>query len=218
MSVRVNLLPEARIQKLKNQQTKRLVTIIAVLVNGGIILVLIILLLILGARNILYARNQGDIDKFKKDFAVEETNIKEINQFNQDLNEASRLSVERIYISKIFEVLPKILADGSSLKGITVDEKYNISTELNAKSYDSVAQFIVTLQDFNVKKEEVPGFGVRPIFLDIKGDSVTEKDGAAIYAVKFTLDKDLVKKFREDARKATVSPSPSPSPVGGGGN
>ena len=70
MSVRINLLPEARMVKLKNQQTKRLVTVVCLVLCSSVGIILVVLLLLLGARNIQFATNKGNIEKLNQKIAA----------------------------------------------------------------------------------------------------------------------------------------------------
>ena len=103
MSLRVNLLPEARILKLKNQQTRRLITVICGLIMTSVGASIIILLLLLGTRTLQYNTNNTTIESLKKDIAAKQATEQDVAWFNESLDASYDVSNNRILISQLFD-------------------------------------------------------------------------------------------------------------------
>ena len=124
MSVRINLLPEARMVKLKNQQTKRLVTVVCLVLCSSVGIILVVLLLLLGARNIQFATNKSNIEELNQKIAGKANVEQDVAWFNTALTEADRLSNNRILISQLFSQLAKAAPEGISIASLSVDQDH----------------------------------------------------------------------------------------------
>lgn len=214
MSVRVNLLPEARLVKLRNQQTKRLVMVICFMIGGAVGVILVVLLLLLGARNIQFATNKSKIDELKVELAKKETIEKDIAWFNAGVNEQDRLLGNRILISQLFDRLSQATPQKVAITDIDVDSTYAVKASVKAETFNDVALFINALKTYNVDFNPIEGFSREPVFTDVNVETVTKKNAEANFEIKFKVAEKLVKKFRADAA-STSQASPSPSPSGG---
>lgn len=203
MSVRINLLPEARLTKLRNEKTKKVTTLICIVVSGLVGAVIVLLLLYLGTQNLIAARNNDKMKQLKSDIESKQTVINEAAQFHKALTESNRLDENRIYLSKIFDVTSKSTPKESRLTDFAVDSDYNVTASVKAKDYETVSRFIVALQNYNVTYGQVDGLEKKPVFHNLAIDTVTKKQNEdATFDVTYSVDKDLVKKLREEALAA----------------
>lgn len=208
MSVRVNLLPEARLIKLRNQQTKRILTIICSVIVGGIAVALVVLIVLLGARNIQSSANlktkQGLDDQLAAKKKVEVSAL----TFNIALSESERLSNNRILISQLFDRLTAALPKNVRLTDITVDPTYKIKASVSAPDYNTVDLFGDALRTYNTgqdPKRNIAGLDRKVVFTEIRIDSVSTNKSVAnnngkTFDVTFQVDPALVQKFREDIK------------------
>ncbi len=204
MSVRINLLPEARMVKLKNQQTKRLVTVVCLVLCSSVGIILVVLLLLLGARNIQFATNKSNIEELNQKIAGKANVEQDVAWFNTALTEADRLSNNRILISQLFSQLAKAAPEGISIASLSVDPDYKVKATVEAKDFNNVALFINALKTYNVEFNPIPGFERVPVFTDVDVQAVTKRKQTdnANFEVTFKVDEKLVKKFREDSKSS----------------
>lgn len=202
MSIRINLLPEARILKLKNQQVKRLVTVVCLILCSGIGIVLVVLLLLLGARNVQFSQNKKKIDnelasKVRSKEGIEQ----DLAWFNGALSEAYTLSDKRIIISQLFDRLGDATPPGVAIVNLSADTNYEVKASVQADSLNTVALFMNALRTYNVDFGHIAGFSRTPVFHDVEVSSVTKgkSDNGSNFEVTFKVDEKLVKKFRADA-------------------
>lgn len=202
MSVRINLLPEARMIKLKNQQTKRLVTVVCLVLCSSVGIILVVLLLLLGARNIQFATNKGNIDELNQKIAAKKDVEQDVAWFNGALTEADKLANNRVLISQLFARLAEAAPEGIRITSLTVDPEYVVKASVEAKDFNNVALFINALKSYNAEFNPIPGFDRIPVFKDVDVQAVTKRKQTddANFEVTFTVDEQLVKKFREDSK------------------
>lgn len=202
MSVRINLLPEARMIKLKNQQTKRLVTVICVVLCSSVGIILIVLLLLLGARNVQYANNKAKlVDDLDKKLESKKNVEQNLAWFNGAILEAHTLSNNRILISQLFDRLTDAAPDGIKITNLSVDADYVVKASVEALDYNNVSLFMNALSMYNVSFGHIPDFEREPVFHDIDVQSVTKgkEDTGADFEITFMVDQKLVEKFRKDS-------------------
>ena len=224
MSIRINLLPEARLHSIKNKQVRRLTTIISLVIVSSVGMVIIILLLLLGARNIQFATNSNDINEIKTKLQAKKNDEQDIAWINKALEEGDKLNDNRIIISQLFDYLDKAIPEGVTLIDVSVDKDYKVKSQVKAQDYNNVALFLKALETYNVNYGFIDGFERRQVFTEVDAASVTKKGpGTADFEITFKVDPELVKKFRADNPKddnetaSTPSPSSSPSPQSTGG-
>lgn len=202
MSVRINLLPEARMIKLKNQQTKRLVTVICVVLCSSVGIILVVLLLLLGARNVQYASNKAKLENDLNKKLESKKNVEQdLAWFNGAILEAHTLSNNRILISQLFDRLTNAAPDGIKITNLSVDGDYVVKASVEALNYNNVSLFMDSLENYNVTFGFIPDFERESVFHDIDVQSVTKgkQDSGADFEITFTVDEKLVEKFRKDS-------------------
>lgn len=218
MSVRINLLPEARLLTLKSKQTRRLVTVISVIACSSVGIILITLLLLLGARNVQYATNTSKIEGLNKDIEAKKGVEQDLAWFNASLTTGAKLNDNRILISKLFDYLTKAVPDGVSIVDISVDKDYLVKADVKARDYSNVALFLKALNTFNVDYGFIDGLDRKQVFTDVDVAAVAKakQSSGADFEITFKVDQDLVTKFRKDnAAKSSDTTKSSPSPSGG---
>lgn len=220
MSVRINLLPEARMVKLKNQQTKRLVTVVCLVLCSSVGIILVVLLLLLGARNIQFATNKSNIEELNQKIAGKANVEQDVAWFNTALTEADRLSNNRILISQLFSQLAKAAPEGISIASLSADPDYKVKATVEAKDFNNVALFINALKTYNVEFNPIPGFERVPVFTNVDVQAVTKRKqtDSANFEVTFKVDEKLVKKFREDSKSSEDKDTANKSNASGGSN
>ncbi|MEI7818966.1 MAG: PilN domain-containing protein [bacterium] len=210
MSLHINLLPEARVIKIKNQQTKRLTLVICSLIISGVAGSLIILLLLLGARTLQFNANAKKIADQKVAISSKASVEQEVAWFNSALSASNAVSEKRILISQLFERLTEALPNDVKLSSVGIDPDYKVKASVSAKDFNTVALFGDALRSYNVSgapNRFINGLDKKPVFTDIVIDSVSNKKGDSkstadgkVFEVTFMVDKDLVNKFHEDSK------------------
>jgi|GEM_PF-904424 len=208
MSIRINLLPEARLLKLKYQQTRRLTIIICTLIASSIGATLVILLLLFGARVVQFNGNKDKMAELKKNIDSKSQVETDSAWFNAALVGANTATDKRILISQLFVRLNEALPRDVKLTDFSVDQDYKVKASVKAPDFSTVDLMGDALRSYNVTNRLITGFPAKPVFTDIRIDSVsTGKSNQAsttkLFDVTFGVDKELVQKFRTDSKTTT---------------
>lgn len=198
MQIRINLLPEARLLRIKDRKKKQYYTLLAVIVIVGVLGILAVLLFFYGARLAQKANNQRAITNLKTDVAAKHDLELNAATLQEHLSSNTSLNDKRIYVSEIFNQLVKTLPPDVKLSSIRVDEDYNVTVQGTADSLKTVGQFAKALEDFNVNFANLPNTERKPFFLGVAIDQVTKQSNSDTvnFSIKFKVDKSLIEKFK----------------------
>lgn len=188
MQVLINLVPEARLVKLKQKRNKRLLTtltVLAAIVMATIAGTLIVLII---ANTALYAANEGTI-KDKK------AQISDINKSNMEQNAATlqehlasfqTLNASRLYASKIFAEFSETIQPNVTVKTFDVADGYIVSVTGTAKSNQDVSKFVNAIEDYGTTYKKKPDADPTDYFSSVDITSIG-KGGEGGEGVSFTL-------------------------------
>jgi len=198
MSVRINLLPEARLIRIRDRKKKQYYTLLALIVIIGVLGILTVLVLFYGARIAQKNLNQGTINKLKTDVAAQRELELNSATLQEHLASNDSLNNKRIYVSEIFNQLVKTLPPKVKLSSLRVDEDYGVAIQGTADSLKTVGTFAKALEDFNVNFANLPETERKPFFLEVTIEQVTKQSDSETvnFTIKFKVDRSLIEKFK----------------------
>lgn len=196
MLVKINLLPEARLVKLRDKKRKQYYTLLAGIVIAGVIAILIALYIFYGLRTAQKNLNFSTINKQKSDVAAQKELELNASTLQEHLDSNTSLNSNRIYVSEIFNQLVKTLPDKVKLTSFSVDENYNCNIQGSAPDIKTVGTFAKALENFNVNFANIPEADRKPFFNSVSVDQVTKQSNEekVNFSIKFKVDKDLIVK------------------------
>ncbi len=200
MNVKVNLLPEAKLHKLKSQAKRRQYATIAGL-TGGIAAALIIVFVMLQVFLVsTYAINENRM----KDLDREIANSKEMEQKSATLQENLaafyQQNNDRTYASRIFTNLANATPPTITINDFEISEEDLVTITGSANSFAEVAAFAKALEEYNVNYKPQPGLDREPVFTEVKINSVNkdENSNKVDFDISFKANKELLKKQSEN--------------------
>lgn len=200
MSILINLLPEARMLRLKNKAKKKTYATITGLV-GGIMLATIIVFGMLQVFLISsYAVNENRIKTLTK----EQLTTKDIEQSAATLqgNLASfyTLNANRTYASRVFTNLFNTIPGNITISSFQIDDEDKVTISGTADSFADVSKFAESLKQYNVDYKPQKDLERKPIFKDVTITSVSKdtNTGKVNYSMTFNVDKELLKKQKSE--------------------
>lgn len=201
MSIHINLLPEARILRLKNQAKRRTYATLAGLV-GGITLAIII---VFGMLQVFllstYAVNENRIKALTKE--VNANYDMEQNAATLQANLASfyTLNANRTYASRIFLNLFKTIPGNVTINSLQIDDQDKVTISGIADSFADVSKFAESLKQYNVNFLPQRDLERKPIFNDVTIASVSKDTNSekVNYSLTFSVDKELIKKQKSES-------------------
>lgn len=198
MSLQVNLLPEARISKLKNQARKRLYLGILGLVSGISLTTIVVFGLLQGFLVATNNVNKDRISKLNQDVgsaanvALEES----ATTLQQNLEAFMKLNDSRTKASRIFANIYTATPNYVSITSFSIDANDLVTLSGTTGSFADVARYQNTLAAYNVDYLPIKGLDRIPVFTDVtiasaSKDTVT---GSVTFGMTFKVDKELLKK------------------------
>lgn len=203
MNIKINLLPEARLLRIKDKKKKQYYTLLAVIIIVGVLGILAALLLFYWARLAQKANNQSTIRNLKTDVAAQHELELNATTLQQHLASNTVLNDKRIYVSEIFNQLVKTLPPNVKLTSIRVDEDYNVVIQGTADSLKTVGQFAKALEEFNVNNAILPNLERKALFTSVSVDQVTKQSNSndVNFTIKFKVDRSLIEKFKVSGKQ-----------------
>lgn len=201
MNIQVNLLPEARMLRLRNKSKKKTYATLTGLV-GGIILATIIVLGMLQVFLIsTYAVNENQIKTLTNE--LDSTKDTELNAATLQGNLASfyNLNTNRTYASRVFTNLFNTIPGNITITSFQIDDQDKVTISGTADSFADVSVFAESLKQYNVDYKPQKDLERKPIFTDVSITSVTKdtNTGKVNYSLSFSVDKELLKKQKSES-------------------
>ena len=183
--IQLNLLPEVKLEFMRAERTKRLVTVISAIVVTVSVAILIILTLIVMVFQKSYTKAlTTDITKYSYDLQSTKDLNKILTVQNQ-LNSLSALHQQKPDTQRIFPYIETITPADVTMSNITIDfEASTMTINGSADSLSSVNKFVDTLK-FTVYKQEGE---TQKAFTDVVLSTFGRGDKSATYSITLTFN------------------------------
>jgi Tfp pilus assembly protein PilN len=199
MNIQVNLLPEARLHKLRNQAKKRSYATIAGVAGGVVLAAVIVFLMLQGFLRATYGINQTKINELNKELESSKELEKSATTLQDNLASFFRLDQNRTYASRIFTNFYNALPDNITISSLQIDDKDIVTVAGTTSSFTNVSKFAESLDEYNVNFLPQDGLPREPIFTDAKISSVSKdaNSGKVNFSMTFKVNQKLIKQQAE---------------------
>lgn len=200
MNIRINLLPEARLQRLRNQSRKRTYTAIASLIGGSLLTVIIVFGMLQVFLLSTHATNENTISTLTKELDATREIEKSASTLQANLASFDSLNTNRTYASRIFLNLFNTIPGDIAITNFQIDEQDKMTLSGTANSFADVAKFVESLRLYNVDYKPQKDLERRPIFTDTSIASVSKdgNSGKVNFSIAFNVDGELLKKQKSE--------------------
>lgn len=185
MSVRVNLLPEARMHTLELRARKRLfntITTVVAVIAGTI---LVTLLLLLGYTYSQQRLNAAKIVSLDSDIAKQHDMEQSAATLQEHLASFYQLNATRLYVSSVFTNVGNTIPNGVKITNFQISANNLVTVSGTAQSIAEVSTFSQALEEYNVNYKPQEGYDRKPFFTTINITSVTKDTSTG--QVNFTM-------------------------------
>lgn len=197
-SLQINLLPEARIVKLKAQQRKRTMTTVTTIVCIVVATIIITFVLLLGYTYSVHATNKARIESLNKDVSKTKDMEQDAATLQEHLNSFYNLNKSRLYVSEIFRNLSNVIPADVTVSSFQISQDYLVTISGKASSFAQVGVFATALQQYNVNYKPQPNLERKALFTNVNITSVTKESetgsGSVSYGMTFKVDPSVFKK------------------------
>lgn len=185
MSVRVNLLPEARMHTLELRARKRLFNTITTVISIVAGTILVTLLLLLGYTYSQQSLNRSRIASLESNVAKQRDMEQSAATLQEHLASWSTLNANRLYVSSIFTNVGNTIPNGVKITNFQISNNNLVTVSGTAQSIAEVSTFSQALEQYNVDYKPQEGYDRKPFFTTINITSVSKDTSTG--QVNFTL-------------------------------
>lgn len=187
MRVMINLIPEARLAKLRQKRNKRVMTTSAIVLGITVGTIVGTLVFLLGANVAISKTNETTISKLKEDVAKKKTLEQEASTLQEHLASFKDLNNKRLLVNKIFDQFSKTIQGDVKVQSFAVATDYTVTINGVAKTLRSVAGFDKAIEEYNVnfKPNSYKDFN-GALFSDVKITSTSKADSGD-WPISFTM-------------------------------
>jgi Tfp pilus assembly protein PilN len=195
MAIMINLLPDVRLEKIREQQRRRTVTTLftLVLISCGALIVGLI---------IFTSAQKLRISSLTKSISANQTTIKgtpnlsEILTLQQQLTTLPELYKNRLYVSKFMTIMQEVAPKDLGITTMTYDGT-TVKANVTASSYVTAMKFVRALEASHVKVGTGASETNQPDFTDVTMSAVTGNGaGKVTYDIQATVSKEVTSASR----------------------
>lgn len=197
MSIQINLLPEARMAKLRNKSKKTRYIAIASVMGGSLLAVSVVLIMLQVFLVGTFAQGEDKIKNLNADISKSSTVEQVSATLQANLASFYALNNSRTYASRIFSNLFKAVPENITITSVGIDSKDVISISGTTDSFADVSKFAAILELYNLNYLPQADLERKAVFTDTLIVSVSKStDGKVSFSITCKVDQALLKQQR----------------------
>ncbi len=197
MSIQINLLPEARLVKLRNKSKKTRYLAIAAVIGGSLTAVAIVLIMLQVFLVATFRQGEDNIKTLHADISKSVTTEQVSATLQANLASFYALNNSRTYATRIFSNLFKAVPENITITSVGIDSKDAISISGTTDSFASVSKFALILELYNLDYLPQPDLERKAVFTDTRIVSINKStDGNVAFSITCKVDQLLLKQQR----------------------
>jgi Tfp pilus assembly protein PilN len=200
MNIQVNLLPEARIHKLRNQAKKRTYSTIAGLTGGLLLAAVIVLIMLQGFLTATFNTNKATIERLNKELDTTKPMEEESATLQANLASFSELNNKRTSVTGFFSNFFRMLPSFVRIESVSIAPDDIVTITGETESFADVSTFANLVEQYNVDYKPIKELDRVPIFTEADFTSVSKdtKKGTTTFTMTFKVNQAIIK---EQAKK-----------------
>ena len=202
MSVLINLLPEARLIKLRDAKRKKLAMTSMIVVCVVIATIIVTLLLLMGYNAAVSASNKGRIFELKESVSKSKDVEQGAATLQEHLASFIKLNSTRLYASEIFSNFGNTIPSDVTVTSFALADDYTATISGSTTSIKQVSVFSNALEQYNVNFKPQPNLDRKQLFLSPTITSVSKDEAGSkvTFSMTFKVDPTLFK-FKQGGTK-----------------
>lgn len=199
MNIQVNLLPEAKLAKMRNQAKRKLYTSIttalAVVFGVSCITFVMLYVFLIGT----YQAGKNTADNLKQEISKSSVLEEKAATLQENLAAFYSLNETRTYSSRVFVNLFNVIPTNVSISSVSISGDGKLSITGTTDSFLDVSKLANSFELYNVDYLPQEGLERKPIFsgVNITGLSKSE-DGKTGFTLDMKVDQEILKKQVEN--------------------
>ncbi len=183
MAVHINLLPDARKDKLRDQNNRQLAISAATISVIGSVAVLVLLVVIIQAQNLQIRLLSNSISNKASQITQDIPEAQAIATTQVHLDSLGNLYANQVQMSKFFAVLGSVSNNDVSISSISLDATNKLTVSGVARSYNSASKLAEAMQASNVTLGENASPSNAPDFTNVLLNSLNGEAGKVNFTI-----------------------------------
>ena len=196
MNIQVNLLPEARIHKLRNQAKKRTYSTIAGLTGGILLAAIVVFVMLQGFLAATYGANKERINKLNAELETSKPMEEEAATLQANLASFYKINNNRTYVTRFFTNFFKMVPSFVKIDSVSISADNTVTISGNTGSFADVSRFANLVEEYNLNYLPQEDLDRVAVFTDAEFTSVSKdtKTGKTTFTMTFKVNQELLKK------------------------
>jgi Tfp pilus assembly protein PilN len=196
MNIQVNLLPEARIHKLRNQAKKRTYSTIAGLTGGILLAAIVVFIMLQGFLSATYGANKERINKLNSELETSKPMEEEAATLQANLASFYKLNNNRTYVTRFFTNFFRMVPNFVKIDSVSIAADNKVTITGSTGSFADVSRFANLAEEYNLNYLPQEDLDRVAVFTDAEFTSVSKdtKSGKTTFSMTFKVNQELLKK------------------------
>ena len=196
MNIQVNLLPEARIHKLRNQAKKRTYSTIAGLTGGILLAAIVVFIMLQGFLSATYGANKERINKLNAELETSKPMEEEAATLQANLASFYKLNNNRTYVTRFFTNFFRMVPNFVKIDSVSIAADNKVTITGSTGSFADVSRFANLVEEYNLHYLPHEDLDRVAVFTDAEFTSVSKdtKTGKTTFTMTFKVNQELLKK------------------------
>jgi len=195
MNIQVNLLPEAKLAKMRNQAKRKLytsiTTSIAVVFGVSCITFVMLYVFLIGT----YQAGKNTADNLKQEISKSSVLEEKAATLQDNLAAFSTLNETRTYASRIFVNLFNVIPSNVSISSVSISGDGKLSITGTTDSFLDVSKLANSFELYNLDYLPQEGLERKPIFSSINITGLSKSEGGKTsFTLDMKVDQEILKK------------------------
>jgi Tfp pilus assembly protein PilN len=196
MNIQINLLPEARMHKLRNAAKKKTYATIAGLTGGILAAAIVVFIMLQGFLSATYSANSTKINELNKELATTKPMEEESATLQANLASFYQLNTNRTYVTRFFTNFFKMVPSFVKIDSVAIAADNTVTVTGSTQSFADVSRFANLVEQYNLNYLPQEDLDRVAIFTNANFTSVSKdtKTGKTTFSMTFKVNQDLLKK------------------------
>jgi Tfp pilus assembly protein PilN len=196
MNIQINLLPEARMHKLRNAAKKKTYATIAGLTGGILVAAIVVFIMLQGFLSATYSANNTKINDLNKELATTKPMEEESATLQANLASFYQLNTNRTYVTRFFTNFFKMVPSFVKIDSVSIAADNTVTVTGSTQSFADVSRFANLVEQYNLNYLPQEDLDRVAIFTNANFTSVNKdtKTGKTTFSMTFKVNQDLLKK------------------------
>lgn len=181
--VQINLLPDARKEKLQDQSNRQLAISAATVAVVGSVIALVLLVVITQAQNLQIHLLSGSIESKQKQITQEIPDAQAIATVQRATDSLAGLYSSQVKMSKFFTVLGSVSNNDVSINSVSLDTANKLTVTGVARSYNSASKLAEAMKASNVTLGDNASPSNAPDFTNVLLNALNGDQGKVSFTI-----------------------------------